>query len=133
EDRLALPQQAIRQGLAQAQVPGRFQVLAGQPIVILDVAHNPHAAQALAHNMRSVPAHGQTYAVLGMLSDKDISATLMPMLEHVDYWLCATLSLDRGLSAQALAKRLSALSTMQSESHKVSAGHMPGVRIDKPR
>ena len=57
----------IRGGLLTAENPGRFQVLPGQPLVILDVAHNPHAAQALAGGLKSLPRGGKTLAVFAML------------------------------------------------------------------
>ncbi|MGH8746421.1 MAG: bifunctional tetrahydrofolate synthase/dihydrofolate synthase, partial [Burkholderiales bacterium] len=50
-ERLPVGMQHVRQGLAQVTLAGRFQVLAGRPQVILDVAHNPQAAQELARNL----------------------------------------------------------------------------------
>ncbi|HEY0296370.1 MAG TPA: bifunctional tetrahydrofolate synthase/dihydrofolate synthase, partial [Bordetella sp.] len=61
-DRLSVPQQAVRQGLALATLPGRFQILPGQPLVVLDVAHNPHAAAVLAQNLDNMGFHPYTYA-----------------------------------------------------------------------
>ena len=59
-DRLPVPQQAVRLGLLQASLPGRFQILPGQPTVILDVAHNPHAAAVLAQNLDNMGFHPYT-------------------------------------------------------------------------
>src|SRR5690606_13707339 len=76
KNRLAVPLQSIRQGLLQAALPGRFQILPGQPTIILDVAHNPHAAAVLAHNLDSMAYFPYTHAVIGMLNDKDCEEVL---------------------------------------------------------
>src|SRR5690606_34388759 len=55
KDRLPVDMQAVRRGLVEVELPGRFQVLPGRPQVILDVAHNPQAAQVLAQNLASLP------------------------------------------------------------------------------
>jgi dihydrofolate synthase/folylpolyglutamate synthase len=73
---LPVSAQAIRQGFASVELPGRFQVLAGRPTVVLDVAHNPHAAAHLAANLDNMGFFPETYAVIGMLADKDIDATI---------------------------------------------------------
>ncbi|HLU16337.1 MAG TPA: bifunctional tetrahydrofolate synthase/dihydrofolate synthase [Burkholderiaceae bacterium] len=103
-DKLVVPQQAVRLGFSHAALPGRFQILPGQPVTILDVAHNPHAAAALAQNLLSMPGGGNTYGVVGMLRDKDAIGTLSHLTPIVDHWLCAGLSGFRALSAHELAK-----------------------------
>lgn len=103
-DKIVVPQQAVRLGLSHASPPGRFQILPGQPVTILDVAHNPHAAAALGQNLANMPSTGKTYAVVGMLRDKDALGTLSKLAPHVDYWLCATVSGARALSGQELTK-----------------------------
>ena len=75
-DLLPVPQQAVRMGLLQASLPGRFQILPGQPAVILDVAHNPHAAAVLAQNLDNMGFHPYTHAVFGMLNDKDLAGVV---------------------------------------------------------
>ena len=100
---IVIPQHAVRLGLSQAALPGRFQILPGQPVTILDVAHNPHAAAALGHNVANMPCAGKTYAVVGMLRDKDVMGTLAKMVPHVDYWLCAGLPGHRALTSKDLA------------------------------
>ena len=57
-ERLPVPQQAIRAGIAAARLPGRFQVVGRAPLRILDVAHNPHAARALAANLADLHPQG---------------------------------------------------------------------------
>jgi len=105
-ERLAVPQQAVRLGLLQASLPGRFQILPGQPTVILDVAHNPHAAAVLEKNLGNMGFHPYTYAVFGMLSDKDINAVVQQLAPRVDHWFCAALPGPRGLTAEQLALKV---------------------------
>lgn len=100
---LVIPQHAVRLGLSHAALPGRFQIMPGQPVIILDVAHNPHAAAALAQNIASMPCSGKTFAVAGMFRDKDIAGTVSKMTAHVDHWFCAALAGARGLGSNELA------------------------------
>jgi dihydrofolate synthase/folylpolyglutamate synthase len=105
-DRLAVPQQAVRQGLIQAALPGRFQILPGQPTVVLDVAHNPHAAAVLEKNISNMGFAPYTYAVFGMLADKNIEGVVQAISPRIDGWFCADLPGPRGLTSAALAKRI---------------------------
>ena len=107
-DRLPVPQQAVRLGLLQASLPGRFQILPGQPAVILDVAHNPHAAAVLAQNLDNMGFHPYTYAVFGMLNDKDLAGVLAKLGTRIDHWFCAGLPGPRGGSGERLAERVAA-------------------------
>ncbi|WP_019939109.1 bifunctional tetrahydrofolate synthase/dihydrofolate synthase [Bordetella sp. FB-8] len=122
-DRLSVPQQAVRQGLAQAMLPGRFQILPGQPLVILDVAHNPHAAAVLAQNLDNMGYHPYTYAVFGMLSDKDLSGVVAKLGRRIDHWYCAGLPGPRGVTGDALAGQVrAALATLPED------GEAPSVQ-----
>ncbi|AQS50645.1 bifunctional folylpolyglutamate synthase/dihydrofolate synthase [Paenalcaligenes hominis] len=105
---LVVPASAIREGLLRAVVPGRMQILPGEPTVILDVAHNPHAAGALAQNLQQMPFSpgSRTIAVVGMFKDKDVKAVLQRLLPSVDLWICAPLIGPRALSAEQLAHAL---------------------------
>ncbi len=105
-DKLSIPQQAVRQGLLNASLPGRFQILPGQPTIILDVAHNPHAAAVLEKNLGNMGFHPYTYAVFGMLSDKDVESVVRHMAKRIDRWFCASLPGARGLSGAELANRV---------------------------
>lgn len=107
-DRIPVSMQAVRQGLMLVDVPGRFQVLAGRPVVVLDVAHNPQAAGVLAENLSGMGFHPETWAVLGMLGDKDVEGVVERMRARVDHWLVADLPGARGLSAEVLAERVRA-------------------------
>ncbi|OZI60335.1 bifunctional tetrahydrofolate synthase/dihydrofolate synthase [Bordetella genomosp. 11] len=107
-DRLPVPQQAVRQGLLQATLPGRFQILPGQPTVILDVGHNPHAAAVLAQNLDNMGFHPYTYAVFGMLNDKDVAGVVAKLAGRIDRWYCAGLPGPRGGSGEGLAEQVRA-------------------------
>ncbi|BBP01787.1 bifunctional tetrahydrofolate synthase/dihydrofolate synthase [Sulfuriferula nivalis] len=102
-------EQAIRHGLQGAQVTGRFQVIAQAPMRILDVAHNPHGAEALAANLAQQPIIGKTYAVFAMLSDKDIAGVIAAMREVIDVWVIAELDVPRGAILEVLQAQLHAL------------------------
>jgi len=98
-ERLPVPMQAVRQGLMTVELPGRFQVLPGRPTVVLDVAHNPQAAAVLADNLGNMGFYPDTWAVCGMLADKDIAGSLSHMISRVDHWLLCDLPGPRGASA----------------------------------
>jgi len=102
-DKLAVPQQAVRVGLLQVSLPGRMQILPGKPAIVLDVAHNPHAAAALAQNLAGMAYYPYTHAVVGMLRDKDAEAVLAKLAPRVDHWYCATLDGPRGSTGEELA------------------------------
>ena len=111
---LALSETAIREGIARAALPGRFQIVSDSPRVILDVAHNPHAAAYLAGRLRQLPTRGRVLAVIGMLHDKDIAGTLACLEPVVDSWYCAPLEGPRGASAEQLIAHLGAGETFTS-------------------
>ena len=106
-DRLPLGAQEVRSGLAMVELPGRFQVLPGRPTVVLDVAHNPHAAAALAQNLGNMGFHPYTYAVFGAMADKDIDGIIAHMKPLIDHWCVTDLPVPRAASAAAIAARLS--------------------------
>ncbi len=99
---------AIRDGLSAVELRGRFQVLPGRPAVVLDVAHNPHAAHALAATLVAMGYFPRTIAVFGMLVDKDIAGVIQEIKSRVDDWYVATLPSARGAAAVALRAQLQA-------------------------
>lgn len=105
-DRLPVGAQEIRNGMAWVELPGRFQVLPGQPTIILDVAHNPHASAALAQNLENMAYHPYTIAVFGAMADKDIQGVMKPMLDKIDFWYFCDLPTARAAKGEALAKLL---------------------------
>ena len=107
-DRLPVTQQAVRSGLALVELPGRFQVLPGKPTVVLDVAHNPHAAAALAQNLDNMGFFPYTHAVFGCMADKDIAAIVARLGERVDHWHVCGLPIPRAATALQLAETVMA-------------------------
>ncbi len=105
-DTLPVPAGAIRDGLVGVELPGRFQVLPGRPTVVLDVAHNPHAARAFAEALGTMGFHPRTTAVLGMLADKDVDGVIAAVAQRIDRWHVASLPGPRGASAEVLHARL---------------------------
>jgi len=105
-DKLPLEMQAVRRGLAEVTLPGRFQVLPGRPQIILDVAHNPEAAKVLADNLHASGYAPETIAVCGMLRDKDIGGVLGALAPCVTRWHLATLSGPRAAGADELAQHV---------------------------
>lgn len=104
--RFPMSQAAIRAGLISVSVPGRFQVLPGTPVTVLDVAHNPAAARALAATLAQQRVAGRTFAVFGMLVDKDIVAVVRALMPRVDGWYLTTLHGARGATAEQLRSAL---------------------------
>jgi len=105
-ERLPVSQQAVRQGLLTVEIPARFQVLPGKPCVVLDVAHNPHAAAVLAANLDSMGFYPRTYAVFGMLRDKDVTGVIARVGAQVDRWHVGPTPGARGAESAWLAARV---------------------------
>lgn len=106
KERLPVSMAAVRRGLVEVQLAGRFQVIPGRPQLILDVAHNPHAARALAQNLGGLPPCPHTFAVFAMLRDKDMAGVAAALDPHIDTWLAAGIAAPRGAAAAELAQAL---------------------------
>ncbi len=98
--------EAIGHGLRSVQLPGRFQLVAGPPLHIFDVAHNPQSARVLADNLARQPCVGNTRAVLAMLADKDMAALADNLRGQVDHWYLAPLDVPRGATVTQLQAAL---------------------------
>jgi dihydrofolate synthase/folylpolyglutamate synthase len=103
-ERLPVPAQAIRQGLATVELAGRFQIVPGQPTLVLDVAHNPHAVAALVANLDAMGFFPRTHAVFGAMHDKDLTGVVQRLAPIVEHWYCTDLPLPRAARADALAR-----------------------------
>lgn len=108
---LPVTAQAIRNGLAMVELAGRFQIVPGEPVLVLDVAHNPHSVAALAANLDAMGFYPTTHAVLGAMADKDLESMLKKLLPLVDAWYFTDLPLPRASSAQQLADQWTAMNT----------------------
>jgi len=104
-DCLPVNMEAVRRGLVEVELPGRFQFVPGQPQLILDVAHNPHAARSLAQNLANLPP-AKTFAVFAMLKDKDVAGVVAALDAHIDVWLVAGIDAPRGATAAELRRVL---------------------------
>ncbi len=107
-ERLPVTMNDIRAGLLQSDIPGRFQVLPGRPAVILDVAHNPHAARSLAASLEAMSRTGRTLAVFAMLKDKDIPGVIAAVKPAIAHWFISGLEGPRGASVAELGQALTA-------------------------
>ncbi|MDP1607668.1 MAG: bifunctional tetrahydrofolate synthase/dihydrofolate synthase [Rhodocyclaceae bacterium] len=102
-DQLPVAAQDIRRGLSEVEVVGRCQVLPGRPQIVLDVAHNPQAAAALAASLGGMGFARTTWAVFGMMADKDIAGVIEAIRHRVDRWLPCDLPGPRAATAVDLA------------------------------
>ena len=105
QERLPVSMAAVRRGLTEVQLAGRFQFVPGKPQLILDVAHNPHAARSLAQNFANLPP-AKTFAVFAMLKDKDMRGVVELMDPHIDVWLVSGIDAIRGASGDELERVL---------------------------
>ncbi|HEY7986502.1 MAG TPA: bifunctional tetrahydrofolate synthase/dihydrofolate synthase [Methylophilaceae bacterium] len=103
---LNVDQPFIRAGLLKASLQGRFQKISDFPEVIVDVAHNPQAAQGLAQNLRNNSHLGRTIAVFAMLADKDMAGVVSMMQEEIDVWYVAGIQQGRGAGHEKLAQEV---------------------------
>ncbi len=104
-DQLPVTAQAVRNGLSVVELPGRFQIIPGQPTLVLDVAHNPHSVAALAANLDAMGFYPCTHAVFGAMGDKDLTAMLARMGPLVDKWYFTDLPTPRAAAAGDLQAR----------------------------
>lgn len=129
-ERLPVPMQAVRQGLMLVEIPARFQVLPGRPAIVLDVAHNPQAVAVLADNMSNMGFFSDTWAVCGMLSDKDIVGSLRNIASRVDHWLFCDLPGPRAAPAVDLARTLAEIATAMDLQPTVTTFTDPGAAFN---
>ena len=104
--RFPVPEGAIRQGLAEVKLEGRFQVFPGPVEYILDVAHNPQAAGVLGQALRQRQVSGRTHILIGMLKDKDARGIFQELGGLADHWHIVGLQSSRGASSERLANEL---------------------------
>ncbi len=127
-DRLPISAQAVRSGLATVFLPGRFQIVPGQPALVLDVAHNPQAAAALAFNLDQMGFFPRTHAVFGAMADKDIVGMLARLGPLVDRWYLSDLPLPRAARAVDLAGALASLPKAQAVAASCHASPAAALR-----
>ena len=105
---------AVQAGINRFRLNGRLQIIPGEVQKVLDVAHNPQAARALAENLRLIPCVGKTHILIGMLKDKDHRGVLKPLRAVADSWNIVSLAGQRGTPAPALMAELKSLGVSQA-------------------
>jgi len=110
-ERLPVTAQAVRNGLAFVELPGRFQIIPGEPTLVLDVAHNPHSVAALAANLDAMGYFPTTHAVFGAMADKDLAAMLVKVNPLIDKWYFTDLPTARAESGAGLLSKWQAQNT----------------------
>ncbi len=113
QDRFPVTEAAIKQGLLEFNLNGRFQVIPDKAQLILDVAHNPQSAHLLVENLRALPIQGKTYMVIGMLKDKNHHAVLSEFIKVVDDWHLISLENPRGSEYKLLQDHLRKLNVIE--------------------
>jgi len=101
-EQLPVTAQAVRNGLSFVELPGRFQIVPGQPTLVLDVAHNPHSVAALTANLDAMGYYPTTHAVFGAMADKDLAPMLARITPLIDRWYFTDLPTPRAAPAAAL-------------------------------
>jgi dihydrofolate synthase/folylpolyglutamate synthase len=101
-DKLPITAQAVRVGLSMVELPGRFQIIPGQPTLVLDVAHNPHSVAALAENLDAMGFYPCTHAVFGAMADKDVAPMLARVGPLMDKWYFTDLPTPRAAAGTVL-------------------------------
>lgn len=110
-DRLPVTAQAVRNGLSMVELPGRFQIVPGQPTLVLDVAHNPHSVAALTENLDAMGFYACTHAVFGAMADKDVAPMLARVGPLVDKWYFTDLPTPRAATGETLQEKWRAVKT----------------------
>jgi dihydrofolate synthase/folylpolyglutamate synthase len=111
---LPLSLTSIESALQTVQLPGRMQIIPGNPRIVLDVAHNPQAVQSLRDNLEELALDGRWHAVFGILSDKDLTSILPIIAPLISSWHLVDTSGPRGQSADGLLTRMTALGITQN-------------------
>ncbi len=127
-DRLPVTAQAVRNGLAMVELPGRFQIVPGQPTLVLDVAHNPHSVAALAANLDAMGFFPTTHAVFGAMADKDLAPMFQRVNPIIDRWYFTDLPTGRAQSGTRLAEQWRALNTRKDTAAQAFADPVQALR-----
>jgi dihydrofolate synthase/folylpolyglutamate synthase len=105
-----LREDIVNPAFTSVQLVGRMQSLESGGNWLLDVAHNPAAAQALGATLGLSSVTGETIAITGMLDDKDVEGVISPLTDVVDHWIAVTAQSPRAIPAVELARRIAILS-----------------------
>lgn len=106
---LGLNRETAERGLKMSRIHARCEIVAREPMVMIDVAHNLSAVAVLSDQLSSNPVGGSTTAVFGMLKDKDPGGVVRALGGLIHTWRLAGIRGERGRSAQELATSISSL------------------------
>ena len=101
-----LREEIVNSCVAELRLDGRMQRVDADARWLLDVAHNPAAATALADALRAETQVGHTVAIVGMLDDKDVEGIVAALASSVDHWIAVTADNPRGIDADELGRRV---------------------------
>ncbi|MDD2337970.1 MAG: bifunctional folylpolyglutamate synthase/dihydrofolate synthase [Geobacteraceae bacterium] len=118
---MSLTPDCVRTGAEQASWPGRMELFAGPPRVLLDGAHNPAGAQALSEALADIPRRA-LILVAGVVGDKDANGILERLLPSADSVITVCPSVPRGLTSHDLADHCRSLGHQAIEAGSVASG-----------
>ncbi len=101
---LPLDEDLVREAFARASSPGRLEVIRRSPMILLDAAHNPHGARAIAEALEDSFAFSPLIGVIGVMADKDYDGVLGALEPHLAHVVCTQNSTARTLPATRLAE-----------------------------
>jgi dihydrofolate synthase / folylpolyglutamate synthase len=127
-EKLPVTAQAVRNGLALVELPGRFQIVPGQPVLVLDVAHNPHSVAALAANLDAMGFYPTTHGVFGAMADKELAPMLAKMGPLVDRWYFTDLPTPRADTAAHLRAQWQAQEKRRDVAASTHTGPMAALQ-----
>lgn len=96
--------EAVRAGFARVQSPGRCEVVHRNPTIILDAAHNPHGAAAIAQTLQSEFTFDEVIGIFAPMADKDVPGILLELEQIMDYIIVTSNSSARSMDIPELTK-----------------------------
>ncbi|MEY4345996.1 MAG: hypothetical protein RL032_1828, partial [Pseudomonadota bacterium] len=127
-EQLPVTAQAVRNGLAFVELPGRFQIIPGEPSLVLDVAHNPHSVAALAANLDAMGYFPTTHAVFGAMADKDLAPMFAKVNPLIDRWYFTDLPTPRAATGTSLQEHWVAQNTRKDASAQAFVDPMQALQ-----
>jgi len=115
QTRLVVTNKSIEKGLTNTLIAGRLQTVATHPTLLLDVAHNPQAAEQLALYLHNDRHSGKTVALFSVLKDKDITGIVTPFKSLIDHWYIISLEGERGQAATQIEFELKEMGINSTE------------------
>lgn len=120
-DGWSIPEEALRIGIAQANWPGRMELVPGKPAIMLDGAHNTAGMKALAQSLSESKKYGRLLIVLGIMADKDVAA-MVSYLPDSAVCYCVAPNIERAMDDTALKDMLASYGRMAFACGSVAAG-----------